>query len=281
MRPTIRYRKLTKYLFLFVAICLGTWLFKGHKQIKTEPRDYAAIKKSGILRVAIEYNKLSYFVDSDSIAGFNYELVKAFAHDMKLKLDIHPVMSEKERIEGIQDGTFDLLACNLPSTTELKDSLLLSSPILLNKQILVQRKTGTKKAPYIKSQLDLARKTIHIPDASPAILRIRNLSNEIGDTIYIKEIKRYGGEQLLYMVEHKDIDYAVCDENIAKEYAPRLKDIDIQMAVSFTQFYSWGMNKKSPVLLKQLNAWVKHFKGTTKYQQIYQKYIENPNRKKQ
>ena len=37
------------------------------------------------------------------------------------------------------------------------------------------------------------------------------LSDEIGDTIYIKEIEKYGQEQLLAMVANNDIDYAICD----------------------------------------------------------------------
>lgn len=270
-------RKLIKYLFLFLAIGIGVWFFRNQKQTITEPRDFAAIKASGVLHVAIEYNQLNFYVDKDSLAGFNYELVKAFARDMKLRLDIKPVMSETERIKGINQGTFDLLACNLPATVDLKDSLLLSQPILLNKQVLVQHKSQNNKTTYIKSQLDLARKTIHVPTKSPAILRIHNLSNEIGDTIYIKEVKQYGSEQLMYLVEHGDIDYAVCDENIAKQYAPQLKNIDIQMSISFTQFYSWGMSKKSPLLLKQLNNWLERYKKTAEYQRIYRHYVENLN----
>lgn len=34
------------------------------------PRDYAAIAKEGILRVATEYNSISFYVDGDTISGF-------------------------------------------------------------------------------------------------------------------------------------------------------------------------------------------------------------------
>ena len=279
MQHTYYYHKFVKYVFLFIFIALGAWIFRGHKQPIAVPRDFAAIKASGVLRVAVEYNKLNFYVDSTGLAGFNYEIVKAFARDMKLRVDIRPVMSETERLEALRKDTIDLLACNLPSTIQMKDSLLLSSPIMLNKQVLIQRKRGIGKAPYIKSQLDLARKTINVPQNSPAILRIQNLSNEIGDTIYIKEIKQYSSEQLMYMVEHGDIDYAVCDENIAKQYAPHLPHIDMQMAISFTQFYSWGMSKHSPQLLRQFNGWIEQFKKTAEYKHICRKYVENLNLK--
>ena len=63
----------------------------------------------------------------------------------------------------------------------------------------------------------------------------------------IKEIEKYGPEQLISLVAHGDIDYAVCDESIARAVADSLSQIDISTAISFTQFYSWAVSKQSPV----------------------------------
>jgi membrane-bound lytic murein transglycosylase MltF len=275
MKTPQTYRRYIRYAIIFAAIFIGVYLLGRRKEVVRQPRDFSAIKASGVIHVATEYNKLSFYVDSDTVAGFNYQLIEAFAHDMGLRPDIHLVMSEKERLNGLNNGTYDLVACNLQTTSILKDSLLLTSPIILTRQVLVQRKKGTEKAPYINSQLDLAKKTLNVPQDSPSILRIRNLSNEIGDTIYVHEIKKYGSEQLMYMVAHGDIDYAVCDENIARTYAKNLPEIDIHTAISFTQFYSWGTNKKSPVLCNKLNAWLAKYRKTDGYKRMYQKYIDN------
>ena len=106
------------------------------------------------------------------------------------------------------------------------------------------------------------------------ILRIQNLGNEIGDTIYIKEIEKYGSEQLISMVAHGDIDYAVCDESIARAAADSIPQIDINTAISFTQFYSWAVSKQSPALLDSLNAWLDKFQKENEYQKIYKKYYD-------
>ncbi len=103
----------------------------------------------------------------------------------------------------------------------------------------MQRKVGENDSLAIRSQLDLAGKTLNVVKGSPSILRIRNLSNEIGDTIYVNEIEKYGSEQLIAMVAHGDIDYAVCDEGIARMAVDSLPQLDINTAISFTQFYSW------------------------------------------
>ena len=178
------------------------------------------------------------------------------------------------------EGKFDVIAYGILATSELKDSLLLTTPIVLNKQVLVQRKASSPAdSLFVKSQLDLAGKTLHVVKGSPSILRIRNLGNEIGDTIYIKEIDRYGPEQLISLVAHGDIDYAVCDESIARSVVDSLPQIDINTDISFTQFYSWAVSKQSPVLLDSLNAWLHTFRTSNEFKLIHRKYYPSSNKK--
>ena len=272
MKSTVK--KYLKYLWIG-SICFVALLLWPQKKEKPDgqPRDWSEIVASGVIRAATEYNSISFYVDSDTISGFHYELIEAFARDKGLEAKVTPVMSFNERLKGLEDGRYDVIAYGILATSELKDSLLLTSPIILSKQVLVQRKaTSEEDSLFIKSQLDLAGKTLHVVKGSPSILRIRNLSNEIGDTIYIDEIEKYGSEQLIALVAHGDIDYAVCDESIARSAVDSLPQLDINTAISFTQFYSWGVSKQSPVLLDSLNAWLSGFREGKDYKMIYRKY---------
>lgn len=270
--------KVYKYILPVFTISAIIFAFRycSKQEIAIEhPRDYDAIVKEGVLRVATEYNSISFYVDGDTVSGFNYELIQAFAHDKGLKTEITPEMSFDERLKGLSKGRYDVIAYGILATSEFKDSLLLTSPIILNKQVLVQRKeVGENDSLYIKNQLDLAGRTLHVVKGSPSILRIRNLGNEIGDTIYIKEIEKYGPEQLIFMVAHGDIDYVVCDESIAEAVVDSLPQIDINTDISFTQFYSWAISKQSPVLLDSLNTWLDKFQKGKEYQEIYRKYYK-------
>jgi ABC-type amino acid transport substrate-binding protein len=260
-----------------IAVSLSAILFKPEPQAnEPAPRSYEEIIRSGVLRAVTEYNSISYHAQADSIGGLHYELLQAFAESKGLKTEITPEMSVEKRIEGIQLGIYDLLANNVLISSERKDSLLFTSPILLSRQVLVQRKpTEMNDQNYINSLLDLAGKTVHVVKESPSILRIHNLSNEIGDTIYIKEIEKYGQEQLLAMVAAGDIDYAVCDESIALTAANDLPRLDFETTISFTQFYSWGVNKENTILLDSLNAWLDSFKQTEAFQKLLKKYTIN------
>lgn len=268
--------KYLKYLVLGLISALVVTCWPRKEKEKGRPRDYAEIVASGILRAATEYNSISFYVDGDTVTGFHYELIEAFARDKGLQTKVSPVMGFDKRLEGLSDGTYDVIAYGLLATSELKDSLLLTEPIILSKQVLVQRKaTDENDSLFIKSQLDLAGKTLHVVKGSPAILRIHNLGSEIGDTIYVKEIEKYGSEQLISLVAHNDIDYAVCDESIARAAIDSLPQLDINTDISFTQFYSWGVSKQSPVLLDSLNAWLSAYRQGEEYRKIYHKYYGN------
>lgn len=271
IKKTFRY--LLPVILISGAIFVFRYCGKREKPVAGHPRDYAAIAEEGILRAATEYNSTGFFVDRDTLSGFYYDLIQAFARDKGLKAEIIPVMSFERCMRELSEGKYDIIASSILATSELKDSLLLTTPIILNRQVLVQRKPKDENdSLYIRSQLDLAGRTLHVVEGSPSILRIRNLGDEIGDTIYVREIEKYGPEQLVSLVAHGDIDYAVCDESIAKALSDSLPQIDINTAIGFTQFYSWAVSKQSPVLHDSLDAWLSKFRKGKEFQRIYRKY---------
>ena len=98
------------------------------------------------------------------------------------------------------------------------------------------------------------------------------MSNEIGDTIYTQEIKKYGSEQLMALVAHKEIDYAVCNEDIAQAMIDSFPQLDINTQISFTQLYSWAVNKQSEELVDSLNNWLSKYMKTKEFQNLYNSY---------
>ena len=140
---------------------------------------------------------------------------------------------------------------------------------------MVQRAAeATSGQAAIRSQVDLAEKTLYIPKDSPALLRLQNLGHEIGDTNYVLEDELYSTEQLMIMVAKGDIDYAVCEQQIDLMTQKKLPEVDILTDVSFTQLQSWAVRKDSPVLLDSLNSWLQQIKDSGLYDQIYKRYYK-------
>ena len=132
--------------------------------------------------VAIEYSPMSFYRYEDTLGGFNYDLLRIIARDHGLTLKFHPIVSLSQSLGYIEDNTYDILAADLPATADFKDNYNLLEPVLLDRQVLVQRRDSTGEAP-VKSQLDLAGDTVWVVEGSSVKSRIVNLGHEIGDTI--------------------------------------------------------------------------------------------------
>ena len=245
----------------------------NYKPTNDLPRDYTEIIASGEINIVTDYNTFGYHIAGDTTVGFQYEMIKALEEDWKIKVNIFLENSLDNNLSGLEKGKYDIVARNIPINSTLRERFSFTQFILKNKQVLVQRKQEYNDSiPPISQHLDLAKKTIHVHKDSPIILRLQNLSNEIGDTIFIEQNSTYEEEQLAMMVAGRDIDFTVCSEKTAKKLAKELPEIDIETDISFTQLESWAVRKDSPILLDSLNIWLKNLINSNKFMETLKKY---------
>lgn len=273
----VRKKLLAVYICLLGIVLVMMASLYSYLQSKEPlpPRDYPEIKEEGILRVMMEYNPSDYYVEDDTILGFQYELCQAIARLSGMEVQIHLEMSLEKSFEMLDQQQVDVIARNIPITSESKETHLFTDPIILNKQVLVQRtaKANQGQSP-IRNQIHLGKKKLYIPKNSPALLRIKNLEHEIGDTIYIEEDELYSDEQLIIQVAKGDIDFAVCNQQNAERMAKQYPEIDIQTDISFTQLQSWAVRMESPILLDSLNHWLDTLKKNGLYDKVYNRYYK-------
>jgi len=254
---TKRLFKIIAFLLLITFAVLFIWNWKEAKSI----RDLPEIQKKKILAVVTEYNSRDFYIEGDSVAGFQYDLCMYIAQRSGLTVQIFIENDLETAIRKLKENEYDAIAQNIPITNENKQFLAFTVPIAQNKQVLVQRKRNDADSiPFIDNQLGLANKTIYVTKNSPSIMRINHLSEEIAEPIHIKEIAGYTSEYLIYMVEKKEIDYAVVDKEIASKNAQLFPDLDFNTDISFTQLQAWALRKNAPILLDSLNAWITAFK---------------------
>lgn len=224
------------------------------------------------LDVAIEYSPLSLYMYDDTLGGFNYDLLRLIGRREGVEIKMHPVVNLKESLEGLDKGLYDVVAAQVPVTTDLKNNYLFSDSIYLDRQVLVQLKDSLGNC-SVKSQLDLAGKSLYVVDGSPVVSRINNLSREMGDTINIVTEKRYGQEQLFLMVASGEIEFAVISYKVAHSMSADYPQIDISTAVSFNQLQSWVLRKDAGALRDSLDSWLDRARNTQEYKTLYSRYF--------
>lgn len=218
-------------------------------------RDWPEILKDKVLNVVMETNS------ADSTAGFRYELCKYIGRRSGLTVQIFPESSFELCIKGLHNKTYDVIARNISITNENKKYLAFTVPITISNKVLVQRKPDKADTAqiFISNQIDLANKTVYVIRNSAAVLRLRNLSEEIAEPVYVVEISNNSSENLIHMICEKKIDYAVVDKALAKRIASQLPGIDYSMDIGFNQLQAWAVRPSSPILLDSLNIWINDF----------------------
>ena len=246
--------------------------------------DLDSIRTRGKLIAVTDFNSTDYFLYKGEPMGFNYELLKSFSDNIGIDLEIINENHIDASIGMLKSGEADLLAFSLPVNSSRKKDVLFTVPVGETRQVLVQRKPSNWRSltmdeldkKLIRNQLRLGRKTIYVEAGSSHSEQLISLAKEIGDSINIIEVP-FESEKLIQHVASGEIEYTVCDENVALVNASYYADIDVSTPISIPQDIAWGIRKNnSDALLSELNNWMTAYKKTGSYALLYAKYFKNP-----
>lgn len=272
--------------FLLLGACSGKKesRFRDIEQYRPENRvtNLEKIRGEGALRVMTEYNSTSYFLYRGQPLGFQFELLQELANHMNLALDVSVSNDLERNFNDLQEGGVDLIAMNLTVTSQRKQDVAFTEPLLQTRQVLVQRKPlhwekmnqRQLESTLIRNQLDLAGEVVYVQAGSVYENRLRSLSNEIGGGIDIREVN-LDSERLIQRVAMEEINYSVCDENVGLVNATYYPHLDVETAISFPQHVAWAVHPSSDSLLQVINQWITEFRRTDKYAILYHKYFTN------
>lgn len=221
--------------------------------------------------VAISYSPMTLYRYADTLGGFSYDMLRLIAATGNFEFKFHPVTSMEQALEGLGTGLYDLLVADIAKTAGLDSSFEYTEDVYLDKQVLVQPKDSAGLM-AVSSQLDLGGKEVWVEAASPALTRLKHLSEEMGDTIMVRTDNQYNSEQLFIMTALGEIPMAVVNELVARKLAPDYPSVDISTGISFTQFQSWITRASDRRLLDSLNTAISRFKSTGQYETLVNRY---------
>jgi len=295
---TISFRRITLLFFFLIALISFSSCSKGtspKKKLKKEVDnkyinlnyDLKQIKEAGVLRIITTYSPTGYFLYRGETMGFEYELFNRLADYLGVNLEVVLAKNVDSVIPMLNRGDGDIIALGFTITGKRKEDVSFTDPYLITHQSLVQRKPDKWRkmtVDNIKKQLatdivDLIHDTVSVREKSSYYERVKELSNELGDTIYIHILPGdMVDEEIIKQVSEGKIKYTVIDNNKAKIHQSYFPNIDINTPVSLSQRIAWAVRKDSKELLDTINFGLKQIKRSPDYNVIYKKYFENSRR---
>lgn len=286
-----------KLLSFFLALLSIAWL-TSCQNTPSQPTDEPEVERDtltvlqhiqerGRLVAVTNCEIINYNTEKPTPSGFEYELLSDFcnANGLELEMIVNENLDSCFRL--LDSCQVDMVAVGIGSNKEMRRRYLLTEPIMMQKSVLVQRmpKDWNKMSTanevenqLLRSSVDLAGKTIHLPQGSHEVKLLEHLSDQIGDTIYIVECDSLNSFDLVKAVESGEIDYTVVEEYVARMASIGLKGLDTKLNVSVEQPLGWVVQNhdNDSSLLIALNGWIDGFEQRN-LNRILAKYVNKGN----
>ncbi len=284
--------KQVAYFILFALLISSCSQPQNNTQQKVTSTEDTLALRSGVLDSIIARGKLvaltdnsatSYFIYKGQPMGYEFELLHLFADYLNVDLEVKVIQNIDFILDSLHAGAGDLAAANLTITRDRKRKVEFSLPHIRTRQVLVQRLPENKRTltrdqieeSLVRDLLDLSGKTVYVPWNTSFHERLRNLQNELGDSIQIARLPgNIHTDSVMALISRGKIDYSVADENVARFYRAFYPDVDIKTPVSFSQKIAWALPKGSDALRDTLNFWMNEKESKSNYAYIYNKYFK-------
>jgi membrane-bound lytic murein transglycosylase F len=263
-------------------------------------RDLAQIRETGTLTVLAPYNSTTYFLYRGEPLGYEYQLLQAFARAQGLQLKMRVVTDRKSLYSMLNAGDGDIAAARLVPTDGDKALVAFTRELYRTEPALVQQgeepaeakmpeaaKQALQPAPEaplptemeIQARLvtrpaQLAGETVHLPEKSPYMTTLLELSDEISGEVHVVELGgKVGDEALAQKVAAGEIEFTVMQENVAELKEAEFKNLKIKPIVGRSHSVVWALRKNSPELAAALDAWIADEQNGKLFDRMYQKYF--------
>lgn len=251
-----------------------------------EKSTLARIRAKNELTVLTLYTGNSYFIYRGQPMGYDYELLQLFAGELGVKLKMIGLNSWSEIEQALIAGDGDMIGTGMTVTQNNGKALEFTEPLRATRQVLIQRMPdnwqGMKEHEIenllIRNPIDLRNQTVTVHANSAFSHRLENLSQEIGEDIYVESFPdSIGIDDMIRLVSEGEIEYTIANEDEALLYQSLYPNIDVGTPIGFTQHIAWAVREDSPFLLNAVNEWLRQMQSTydPTYNVIYNKYFKN------
>lgn len=199
--------------------------------------------------------------ESGNYVGFDMELIKLIADEMKMELKLQNIGWDGI-IPGLLNGNYDCLISAMTITTERQKQISFSDPYFTIKQVMVVKEDNNA----IKTPADLVGKTVTVQNGTTGDLYASEIKNV--------KMKRFDvNPQAVQELLNNNADAAVMDDLVASKAISKTSGLKmVEIADIEKEEYGIGIKKENTELLEKINKALETLKNNGKLAELTQKY---------
>ena len=273
-------------------------------------RDLDAILDGDTLRVLTQYNSTSYFLYRGQAMGYEYDLLKMFADEHDLHLQMIVERDRDSLYYKLNEGRGDLVAARVVPMAADTNQILFSRTLYETRPMLVQQEPGepdpnlpdtaeeiieagnaafdttfVSSAPQLPDSVEVAARLVtrpgqlqgeevYIPGSSPYEDRLIEISDSVtGDVVVVELSGKISEEALIRTVAAGGLEYTVAPENVARLKESYFTNIAVVPSLDEPHRVSFAVRRNAPALKAALDAFIEGNPGLR--QNLYAKYFKD------
>jgi membrane-bound lytic murein transglycosylase F len=231
--------------------------------IEPVERDFAEISNSGVLRMITHYSSSTYFLNQGIEVGFEYELLREFARENDLALEVVIVGADENPFDLLNSGVGDVIAANYTITPERREVVNFTRPYNLVDQMLV---FSTELSPYPETLEELSGSGIPVSVRrnSSYYVTLNRMIEEYGYDIEINLLPdALDTEAALVQVAEGNLLATVADDNMFNAANRYMEGLFPGPVIAEKDTIAWAIRSNAPDLEARMNRYLyKHFRFT-------------------
>lgn len=234
-----------------------------------EPSTLERVQAEGVLRVITRNSPATYFQDRNGETGFEYELVKRFADDLDLKLEIETADNLDELFASLgRPGGPVLAAAGLVESGARQQVARFSLPYLdVTPQIIYRNGQRRPTKPQ-----DLLGKRILVLKGSSHAEQLAALKREFPELDY-EESSAVEVVDLLRMVDEGQIDLTLVDSNELAMNQVYFPNVRVAFDLGDSRSLAWAVAPgEDNSLLDEINAFLKRAEENGSLKRLKDRY---------
>ncbi len=193
------------------------------------------LQRLGTLRVAMTNSPTTYYVSGDGETGYEYDLAKALADQLKVKLEVVLAESAPQAIEMVRSGRVHFAAAAVTVSESREQLVRFTPPVQKVVPQLVYRMGSPKPKDLgaLRGQLSVARDSVHAE-------RLLQLQKSVFPALVFDQVADQSTEDLLYMVANEQLSYTVANSDllaINQRYYPNLR---VAFPIAVSEDIAWA-----------------------------------------
>ncbi len=232
--------------------------------------DLRKISRQGEIIFITQYNPHCYYRYRDQAMGFEYELAKAFAEDLGVRLTLKIAGPWEDMARLVQTGKGHIIAANMTVTPERAAQVAFSDGYLTTRQHIIAHRDNHA----VRHVQDLAGLTVQVGNNAVYQKQLTALQEQ-GIDLTINSADQKSTMEILRDIEAGETHATVAYSHVAKLNQRNFPHIFIADAVGNEEQLAWGVHPEAEALRKRINLFFRAIKTDGVFDEIYNRYYSS------